>query len=174
MPKGCPYGALNVWTDRQIGRLCDLWAQEPRIPTAEIGRQLDMSKNSIVGKAHRLGLPSRPSPIKHDGIRATPVRKPRITLPPLLALPSLIADIVIPPPPKPVFVAPDPAEPSPEPFFKTRPSQTCCWPVGDPGTRSFRFCDAEIPASRVPYCAEHRKVAFTRTVPARDESPAAA
>ena len=33
-------------------------------PRVEIGKQLGVSKNAVVGKAHRLGLTGRPSPIK--------------------------------------------------------------------------------------------------------------
>lgn len=51
------------WTEELIGRLRSLWEQG--LPTAEIGRQLSISKNAVVGKAHRLKLPPRPSPIKN-------------------------------------------------------------------------------------------------------------
>lgn len=51
------------WTEELIGRLRQLWDQG--LPTAEIGRQLSISKNAVVGKAHRLKLPSRPSPIRN-------------------------------------------------------------------------------------------------------------
>lgn len=50
------------WTDEVIARLQDLWSQG--LSTAEIGRQLSITKNAVVGKAHRLGLPPRPSPIR--------------------------------------------------------------------------------------------------------------
>jgi len=33
----------------------------------EIGRHLGVSKNAVVGKAHRLDLPGRPSPIRAIG-----------------------------------------------------------------------------------------------------------
>ena len=56
--------------------------------TAEIGRRLGVSKNAVVGKAHRLDLPARPSPIRREGERPPPRSSPprRIagpTLPPL-------------------------------------------------------------------------------------------
>ncbi|GBR67200.1 GcrA family cell cycle regulator [Gluconobacter kanchanaburiensis] len=51
------------WTDETIARLRDLWSQG--LSTAEIGRQLSITKNAVVGKAHRLGLPPRPSPIRN-------------------------------------------------------------------------------------------------------------
>ncbi|WP_261310215.1 GcrA family cell cycle regulator, partial [Gluconacetobacter entanii] len=50
------------WTEETIARLRDLWQQG--LSTAEIGRQLSVTKNAVVGKAHRLGLKPRPSPIR--------------------------------------------------------------------------------------------------------------
>ena len=49
------------WTPERIGNLESLWAEGHS--TAEIGRRLGVSKNAVVGKAHRLGLPGRQSPI---------------------------------------------------------------------------------------------------------------
>ncbi|WP_264812479.1 GcrA family cell cycle regulator, partial [Gluconacetobacter sacchari] len=50
------------WTEETIARLRALWQQG--LSTAEIGRQLSVTKNAVVGKAHRLGLEARPSPIR--------------------------------------------------------------------------------------------------------------
>ena len=33
------------------------------LATAEIGRRMGVTKNTVVGKAHRLDLPARPSPM---------------------------------------------------------------------------------------------------------------
>ncbi len=67
------------WTDETIARLRDLWSQG--LSTAEIGRQLSITKNAVVGKAHRLGLPPRPSPIRNrkvtDGEAGTTEATPR-------------------------------------------------------------------------------------------------
>lgn len=56
------------WSDRAITRLRELWAVQnpdgkPAHSTREIGETLGCSKNAVVGKAHRLDLPERPSPI---------------------------------------------------------------------------------------------------------------
>ncbi len=45
-----------------VAELARLWEQG--LSTGDIGRQLGVSKNAVVGKAHRLGLTGRPSPIK--------------------------------------------------------------------------------------------------------------
>ncbi|MBO6035902.1 MAG: hypothetical protein J6P38_02290 [Acetobacter sp.] len=50
------------WTEKVVEQLKQLWADD--LSTAEIGRRLNMTKNAVVGKAHRLGLSSRPSPIQ--------------------------------------------------------------------------------------------------------------
>ena len=57
------------WGPDAIETLRALWAEG--LSTAEIGRRMGVSKNAVVGKAHRLNLPPRPSPIRRDG-PATP------------------------------------------------------------------------------------------------------
>lgn len=54
-----------AWTDEMVEELKRLWSEG--VTTGEIGRRLNISKNSIVGKVHRLGLSGRPSPIKKKG-----------------------------------------------------------------------------------------------------------
>lgn len=51
-----------VWTDERVQDLKRLWSEG--LTTGEIGKALGVSKNAVVGKAHRLGLKGRPSPIK--------------------------------------------------------------------------------------------------------------
>ena len=58
-----------VWTDDKIKNLKKLWLKGAT--TAEIAKKLGLSKNSIIGKVHRLNLENRPSPIK----KAAPVKK---------------------------------------------------------------------------------------------------
>lgn len=64
----------DLWADDTILRLRRLWDEGHS--TNEIGRRLGVSKNAVVGKAHRLDLPARPSPIRRDGVVQMP-RKPR-------------------------------------------------------------------------------------------------
>ena len=65
-----------AWTDEMVEELKRLWAEG--VTTGEIGRRLNISKNSIVGKVHRLGLSGRPSPIKKktDSEKTEKVTKP--------------------------------------------------------------------------------------------------
>lgn len=57
------WDADSPWTDEKKHRLRGLWA-DPAMSCAAIGRELGFSKNAVVGKAHRLGLPPRESPIQ--------------------------------------------------------------------------------------------------------------
>src|SRR5687767_15327662 len=51
------------WTDERIDRLKDLWSQG--MTASQIADDLGgVSRNAVIGKAHRLGLQSRPSPVK--------------------------------------------------------------------------------------------------------------
>ena len=198
-----------VWDEETIRHLRGLWTQG--LSTAEIGRRLGVTKNAIVGKAHRLDLDARPSPIRRDAAKPATDRPPSFprmagpTLPPLasagaqstapLAIAALsIAALSVAPPStvQPSTVQPSTAQPSnvqplhaapvmavrpatpiravtpaPRPVMPSAPIQTrrsapsCCWPIGEPGTKAFRFCDdTSVPGK--PYCDEHAKLAYVR------------
>ena len=142
------------WTAEAVARLTAFWDEGHS--TAEIGRRMGISKNAVVGKAHRFGLPPRPSPIRGKGTGERPRTRVRIgpgdpSLPPLHPVAESI------PPPLPPTVPTDkPAAPVAIQPIRQEP---CCWPIGEPGTRGFRTCDA--PAQpRKPYCVEHAGVAY--------------
>ena len=66
------------WTDERIDRLKALWLQG--MTASQIADELGgVSRNAVIGKAHRLGLQSRPSPVKHEpeGEVAEPAPKPK-------------------------------------------------------------------------------------------------
>lgn len=52
----------NEWNDHAIAELRRLWGEG--VPAAQIGDRIGFSKNAVIGKAHRLHLPPRESPIK--------------------------------------------------------------------------------------------------------------
>lgn len=146
------------WTEETISRLRSLWAEG--LSTAEIGRRLGISKNAVVGKAHRLNLPSRPSPIRRTEGEATPrqvapKRAQGPTLPPLS--PSVSAPAL--PPLRAIISPPKQQQPRATP---------CCWPIGEPGKPSFHFCNAAAAAGK-PYCEEHAAIAYVRLRDRRED-----
>jgi len=49
--------------------------------TAEIAKKLGLSKNSVIGKVHRLNLETRPSPIKTKKTAVVKVKKVKVKEP---------------------------------------------------------------------------------------------
>ena len=121
----------NVWTDERLEELKKLWAQGLSI--SQIGEALGVSRNAIAGKAHRMGLPKRPSPIskpKAEKTKVEPVVEEQ-DLPLRLELRQLV-------------------------WSRSK----CCWPTGDPKKNGFKFCgDTVVPGK--PYCLPHCQEAYT-------------
>lgn len=160
------------WTEEMVTRLRVLWTEGR--PTAEIGRAVGISKNAIVGKAHRLGLAPRPSPIRRETAStpeaATGSRE--------LSETSLVGRS---PEPKPVA---DQAREQKAParrnvratpaarLVATRAAArtvACCWPIGEPATPGFRFCGAPALPGK-PYCAEHAALAYVHVRERREDA----
>ncbi len=169
------------WTEELIARLRALWDEGHS--TAEIGRILGVSKNAVVGKAHRLNLPARPSPIRRESGSAPP-RTRRIargpTLPPLPA--AALAGEARPVSEKaavlPIAAASfaassaDAGRSLAAAGAASRPYTrriACCWPLGEPGTPGFHFCAAEAVPGK-PYCAAHAQLAYVRVRDRRDDA----
>ena len=142
------------WTDERLATLRGLWCQtDPQLTTNQIADRMGISKNAIVGKAHREGLPGRPSPIKRDGVLSEKstaralrrrTQRPRETIP-------VVASLAVP-----VEVKPEPVT-----VFRPLSAAPCCFPLGDPGTKSFRFCDEPSVVGK-PYCGEHCDIAYVK------------
>ena len=63
------------WTDERIATLKKMW--EGGATASQIADELGgVSRNAVIGKAHRLGLKSRPSPVKANDNKAAPAKKP--------------------------------------------------------------------------------------------------
>ena len=171
-------GNLMDWSAEAIDRLRALWAEGHS--TAEIGRRMGISKNAVVGKAHRLNLPARPSPIRRD---ATPrPAMPRIATPRPAPAPRPAAPPVMTRPASPPVVMRPAAPAAPaslvrsfppsaaRPVFSRPGSQkSCCWPIGEPGQSGFRFCSAEAWMGK-PYCAEHAALAYVKARDRREDA----
>ena len=143
------------WTDDTIRELRRLWSEGHS--TAEIGRRMGITKNAVVGKAHRLELPARPSPIRTGSTPRAPRRQPVPRLADTMPLASLRGGNLCTTVER---VAPT-AAPARRATVAPRRvgSHPCCWPIGEPGTPEFRFCDDPTPLD-VPYCDEHARRAY--------------
>lgn len=178
--------APQDWSAEVIARLRVFWAEGHS--TAEIGRRMGLTKNSIVGKAHRLNLPPRPSPIRRGGAgkpEAIPKPERQGDQPLLSSAPS-------------DAVCAGQAIQKPKPAAKTSKQgkgrglsspassssvcssraggyvrgpvpTSCCWPIGEPGKRGFRFCEAAATPGK-PYCTEHAAIAYVKLQDRRDGS----
>lgn len=162
-----------AWTDDVVADLKKMWAEG--LTTGEIAKRLDVSKNSVVGKVHRLGLSGRPSPIKKKAeVETTKIE--------IKQAPKTVKKE------KPIAVKPikAPIEVKKEVIDKTikqeRPikkeiefklhkegsvrvtdldTHTCRWPIGDPKDEKFHFCGKRIRVGQT-YCEEHSEIAYVK------------
>jgi GcrA cell cycle regulator len=115
------------WPPDRVDELRRLW--DSGLSGAGIGRRIGMSKNAVIGKAHRLDLPARRT------ANAEPMPPP-------------LGEAV-----RPVIAAPV----RPVAAAATRPERIgpCCWITGERGPgRKWRYCDADSMPRR-PYCRAH-------------------
>jgi GcrA cell cycle regulator len=107
------------WTDERIERLKSLWTKG--MTASHIADELGgVSRNAVIGKAHRLGLQSRPSPVKPN----EPEPKPRAKA---KEKPASPAEAKAPAPEAP----PRPAAPRPERKPAPQPAAVESEPVGE-------------------------------------------
>jgi GcrA cell cycle regulator len=139
--------------------LRELWANGHS--TRDIGLRLGTTKHSVVGRAHRLGLPARPSPIKlspadaagkardraQEKIRRAILaneKRERVTARVRRSVEG-VAEAGLPE----IVLRPGKVEP-------------CCWPFGTPRTPSFRYCDEPSLPGKA-YCDDHQRRAWLRS-----------
>ena len=158
------------WTPRATGVLRQLWDQG--YSTRIIGEHLGCSKNSVVGKARRMNLSGRASPIVHGPRKvpktkqrpiALPALPSRAPLPPVILEPFFQLPIMLPP----VLVMPAPAEVPARQVVALSALGSCCWPMwGYADKPTQEFCGAQRFRFDSSYCAAHHRKAYTG-VPAR-------
>jgi GcrA cell cycle regulator len=110
-------GNRMSWTEERIAILTKMW--EGGSTASQIAEELGgVSRNAVIGKAHRLGLKARPSPVKANEPKPEAKAKPAEAKPaPKAAKPKPAA----PPPPappsqaEPRAVPPIPSQPLPNP-----------------------------------------------------------
>ena len=144
------------WTPEQIADLMRLW--NDGLSTSEIGKRLGITKNAVVGKAHRLHLSARPSPIKRVAMRLPLVKQPMLKP----------AVNVAPPVAAPAAPAPQAHASAPKRAVEMTP-HSCRWPIGHPGDSGFHFCgDSALPGT--PYCSTHAAAAYVKVKPKTGEA----
>jgi len=126
------------WTDERIELLKNLW--DSGQSASQIAKELGegVTRNAVIGKAHRLGLKSRPSPVKADKPEAAAAPK-RVEKKEAKKLVTLL-DLT---------------------------DRMCKWPHGHPGDEDFHFCGKPSEPG-MPYCAAHCAEAYQAQPPRRD------
>ncbi|MCC2975326.1 GcrA family cell cycle regulator [Sphingomonas sp. PL-96] len=102
------------WTEERIATLTKMW--EAGQTASQIAEELGgISRNAVIGKAHRLGLQSRPSPVRANDPEAKKAAAAAAAAPVAPAPVEPVAAPAEPPAPKRVAapVAPEPVKPAP-------------------------------------------------------------
>jgi GcrA cell cycle regulator len=95
-------GNRMSWTEERIAILTKMW--EGGSTASQIAEELGgVSRNAVIGKAHRLGLKARPSPVKANDPKPEAKAKP------------------VEPKPAPKAAKPKPAPPPPSPGQQSPP-----------------------------------------------------
>ncbi len=109
------------WTDERIATLTKMW--ESGATASQIADELGgVSRNAVIGKAHRLGLKARPSPVKtNDAKKAKPAAPRSKTAKPVAKHePARPREAAPPLPPRPAAAsAAIPSQPLPNPSSDT-------------------------------------------------------
>lgn len=161
------------WTDERIGILKKMWKEGKS--AAEIAKTLGkgVTRNAVIGKAHRMGLSGRPSPIKKQaapkkGKAATPAPKKAAKAPR-----GGKKEKAAPAPTRNSRNAAPPAREVEEPVSSGSEiaplnggitlldltERMCKWPIGDPREPDFVFCGRGIRIG-TPYCPDHAAMAY--------------
>ncbi len=165
-----------AWTDEMVDQLRAMWAEG--LTTGEIGKRLGVSKNSIVGKVHRLGLSGRPSPIKKkedaDSEAAPAAELKTVKEKPTKELKPHKTKVekAMPEPAAKVDIKAMERESEPQTaavhtrngktMLTDLDNHTCRWPLGDPKDENFHFCGRKVRIGQT-YCDEHANIAYVKT-----------
>ena len=140
-----------AWTEERIELLRTLWTEG--LSASQIADRLgEVTRNAVIGKAHRLGLSGRPSPVKVDRSAAPTSASARPGKP----APAVTRAAVVP------TVEPEPLT---RVTLLSITERMCKWPNGHPGEPDFHFCGRRTNPGH-SYCLEHTGRAY-QTVPSR-------
>ncbi len=133
------------WNSARVDLLKTLWADG--LPANQIAAKLgEVTRNAVIGKAHRLGLPGRKTTSR------TP--RPRRTSPlckPAFIRPRPVPPLDLPPAPAALMLS-----------VSQLADATCHWPIGDPRSAEFGFCGSQAAPGRQPFCAHHQAAGHNR------------
>ena len=122
----------SVWTESRLAKLRELW--DEKLSISKIGEALGVSRNAIAGKAHRLGLEKRQSPIKPSiKTKETSSEWNEEELGPM-PLRVILRNLE---------------------WSRNK----CLWPSGDPKSIDFKFCGDAVLSGK-PYCLKHCALAY--------------
>lgn len=119
------------WTDERIEKLTKMW--EGGATASQIADELGgVSRNAVIGKAHRLGLKARPSPVKPNEKPEKPAPAARKATKPAAEAPSTAAPLAARPaaPPRPAPPPPAAASNEPTPNAPPQPRIVSVGPGG--------------------------------------------
>ena len=168
------------WTDERIALLKKMWKEGKS--AAEIAKMLakGVTRNAVIGKAHRMGLSGRPSPIKKPLPPKKEVAVKKGALPVLkdskksaaapavgLKNPALIKESE-----ELKKLEKDAAKIGGGVALIDLSERMCKWPIGDPKEADFSFCGRTI-RQGTPYCPEHAAMAYQTSSRSRGPSAAA-
>ncbi len=146
------------WTGERVTMLKKLWA-EAQSASAIAATLGEVTRNAVIGKAHRLGLAGRATTSRRPGTlrAASPsFRRQNARKSPRPFFFPAAPKRPTPAKPTPVVLGPAPEIPV---TVATLTERTCRWPEGDPKQAGFHFCGRAKPEGH-PYCDHHAAVAF--------------
>ena len=146
------------WTPEEDARLTIIW-KEGKLSTAAMGAEFGVSKNSLVGRAHRIGL-ARASPIK-------PLQAGQQPKNPVIPRYTKKSNT-----PAPGMPHTDLPPPEPQTIFKPRASTECSWVTETirPGQRTkWHYCDEPTVPGK-SYCGAHCELAYVPYSPRRKDA----
>ncbi len=155
------------WTDDRIEMLKAHW--DAGLTASQIAEALGegVTRNAVIGKAHRLGLEARPSPVKVTEAVSAVVHAVVAAAEGVVEAIAAVAAPAKAPPKRPARPT-TPAKPMRTTLLDLS-EKVCKWPIGHPGEKDFHFCGKAAQAS-FPYCTDHCAIAYQAQLPRRDRS----
>jgi len=137
------------WTDDRVDLLKKLWGEGKT--AAQIAKELGegVTRNAVIGKAHRLKLSSRLSPIQQNTKKVKSEARPPVIKRSAKKIP-IYKGKEIP--------------------MKDLRDKMCRWPNGDPQEEGFSFCGCNA-VEGLPYCPIHAEIAYQVTSRTRTLNP---